>query len=188
MISFLRGEVIELNNEKITLDVGGVGYEIFCSLNTIKEISLASGISLFIQTHVREDAIVLFGFSTSVEKELFLSLIKVNGVGPKVAIKILSGATVNEFFDMIENEDVARLSKIPKVGKKTAEQLVLALRGKLVMSSQKSEVAAGVKHQIISALMNLGFKEIEVQKVVKELPDTVPFEEGLRTGLLSLGR
>ncbi len=187
MISYLNGKILELQNEHVVLDVNGVGYEAQCSQNTLKDLTDQVQAQLFIHTHVREDALVLFGFSSKNEKDLFLSLIKVNGVGPKVALKILSGATVLEFHEMIETEDISRLSKIPKVGKKTAEQLVLALRGKLTAALETVAAPIGVKKQIFSALVNLGFKEYDVQKIVKELPDTISFEEGVRTGLGTLG-
>ncbi|MES2770221.1 MAG: Holliday junction branch migration protein RuvA [Bdellovibrionota bacterium] len=190
MIAYLKGTTIHLDLETAILDVQGVGYEVLCSTNTLDRLSLGSAAHLFIHTHVREDAFVLYGFATSNEKEMFHSLIKVNGVGPKLAVKILSGTSLDHFIEMIEDEDVAGLSKIPKVGKKTAEQLVLSLKGKLkiiedVGSSSKRSVK-GTSKEILSALVNLGFKESDVQKVVQELPNDTTFEEGVRKGLSSL--
>jgi len=189
MIAYLKGTTIHMDLETAILDVQGVGYEVWCSTNTIDRLSMGSSAHLFIHTHVREDAFVLYGFATTNEKEMFHSLIKVNGVGPKLAIKILSGTTLDHFMEMIEAEDVAGLSKIPKVGKKTAEQLVLSLKGKLkiiedVASGKKSP--KGINKEILSALVNLGFKEADVQKVVQELALETSFEEGVRKGLSSL--
>lgn len=189
MIAYLKGTTIHMDLETAILDVQGVGYEVWCSTNTLDRLSMGNSSQLFIHTHVREDAFILYGFATHNEKEMFHSLIKVNGVGPKLAIKILSGTTLDHFMEMIEGEDVQGLSKIPKVGKKTAEQLVLSLKGKLKIiddnNSGKKSVK-GINKEILSALVNLGFKESDVQKVVQELPANTPFEEGVRKGLSSL--
>lgn len=189
MIAYLKGTTIHLDLETAILDVQGVGYEVLCSINSLDRLSLGQPSQLFIHTHVREDALVLYGFATSTEKEMFHSLIKVNGVGPKLAIKILSGTSLEHFMEMIEDEDVSGLSKIPKVGKKTAEQLVLSLKGKLKIiestdGTKKSH--KGTSKEIFSALVNLGFKESDVQKVVEDLSTDTSFEEGVRRGLSSL--
>lgn len=190
MIAYLKGNTIHLDLETAILDVQGVGYEVSCSMNTLDRLSLGTPAQLFIHTHVREDAFVLYGFQTSHEKEMFHSLIKVNGVGPKLAVKILSGTTLDHFMEMIEDEDVQGLSKIPKVGKKTAEQLVLSLKGKLKIIEDESPGAKkslkGTSREIQSALVNLGFKESDVQKVIQDLPSDSSFEEGVRKGLSSL--
>src|SRR5690606_35359719 len=185
---YLSGTTIQMDAETAILDVQGVGYEVLCYVNTLDHLAVGSLAKLFIHTHVREDALTLFGFLIANEKHLFHSLIKVNGVGPKLAIKILSGTTIDHFLEMIEGEDVKGLSKLPKVGKKTAEQLVLSLKGKLKLmddaSGEKSQ--KGVSKEIFSALVNLGFKDTDVQKVIQELPSGTSFEEGVRKGLSSL--
>lgn len=190
MIAYLKGTTIHLDLETAIVDVQGVGYEVFCSTNTLGRLTPGTSANLFVHTHVREDAFILYGFATSNEKEMFHSLIKVNGVGPKLAIKILSGTTLDHFMEMIEEEDVARLSKIPKVGKKTAEQLVLSLKGKLKIiedtTGEKKKLPKGTSKEIVSALVNLGFKESDAQKVVEDLPNEITFEEGVRKGLSSL--
>lgn len=190
MIAYLKGTTIHMDLETAILDVQGVGYEVWCSTNTLDRLSMGSAAQLFIHTHVREDAFILYGFATNNEKEMFHSLIKVNGVGPKLAIKILSGTTLEHFMEMIEEEDVAGLSKIPKVGKKTAEQLVLSLKGKLKImedsSNDKKKSVKGTSKEIVSALVNLGFKETDAQKVVEDLPKDTTFEDGVRKGLSSL--
>ncbi len=188
MIAYLKGTVIHMDLETAILDVQGVGYEVWCSTNTLDRLSMGAQAQIFIHTHVREDAFTLYGFATHNEKEMFHSLIKVNGVGPKLAIKILSGTTLDHFMEMIEDEDVQGLSKIPKVGKKTAEQLVLSLKGKLKLAedSDKKKPIKGISKEIVSALVNLGFKETDAQKVVEGLPKDTNFEEGVRKGLSSL--
>ena len=188
MIAYLKGNTIHMDLETAILDVQGVGYEVWCSTNTLDRLAIGTQTSLFIHTHVREDAFILYGFATHNEKEMFNSLIKVNGVGPKLAIKILSGTTLDHFMEMIEDEDVQGLSKIPKVGKKTAEQLVLSLKGKLkIMESDSTKKSKkSLNTEIVSALVNLGFKESDVQKVVEDLPKETTFEEGVRKGLSSL--
>lgn len=208
MIAFLKGFITEVTPESAHLDVNGVGYEVFCSLNTLAElqasvITAGAGATakpskpaqIYTHTHVREDALLLFGFTTKVEKNLFTTLLKVNGIGPKMAINILSGATVSQIFAMIEAEDVKALSKLPKVGKKTAEQMILTLKGKLVVAedakSAKTAAAAGFKgtptqKEITSALVNLGFRPQDVEKVVSEMEKEIELEAGIRQGLSAL--
>lgn len=200
MIGYLRGQIKERHEEGITLDVGGVGYELLCSLNTMNELFGRDEVQLWVQTYLREDAITLFGFASQLEKKMFLSLVKVNGVGPKMAVKILSGASLDQLASMIEAGDVKGLSNLPKVGKKTAEQLILALKGKLVLSpeavpskSSKAAVAGsilprftGPKADILSALVNLGFRLPDAEKVVGDLAEDIDLQQGVRQGLQAL--
>lgn len=140
MIGYLKGKIIEVTSDSALIDVNGVGYEVLASSSNLAEMQNSLGtIELWIHTHVREDALVLFGFSNKLEREMFHSLLKVNGIGPKLAINALSGATPDQIIEMIELEDVKALSKLPKVGKKTAEQMILTLKGKLVISARDSE-------------------------------------------------
>jgi holliday junction DNA helicase RuvA len=189
MIGFLRGDVVELQPEYFVLDVQGVGYEIYSSTQTIAQISEHNGksISIWIYTHVREDNIQLFGFQYREEKNLFLSLLKVNGVGPKMAIGILSGAPFDQLVDLIESADAKALSQLPRVGKKTAEQIILSLKGKLVRVPEKTaEKKSGPRQQISSALINLGFKPQLVEEYVSELSADAPVEDSIRSGLAKL--
>lgn len=193
MISSLRGRITDHDTEGVvTIDVNGVGYEVQCSTNSLDEIlaqtTSAPEVQLLIQTFVREDAISLFGFATSTEKQMFTSLVKVNGVGPKMAIKILSGATLNQLAQMIEAGDVKALSGLPKVGKKTAEQLILTLKGKLVFSEDapKRKASSKPKSEVVSALVNLGFRLQDVEKVVEDLPADLDVQAGVRRGLAAL--
>lgn len=198
MIGFLQGQVIETHDDGCVLDVNGVGYDLSSSATTLEFIMASSGqVRLWIHTSVREDAITLFAFSTALEKRMFLSLLKVNGVGPKMAIKILSAAPTDTLSHMIEAGDVKALSGLPKVGKKTAEQLVLSLKGKLVLAGddskelkKKSGVLTprfnGSRADILSALVNLGFRLPDAERVVGDLPDDVEVQTGIRTGLQAL--
>jgi Holliday junction DNA helicase RuvA len=186
MIASLRGRLQSIETETAVLDVHGVGYELHCSSMTLADLSAASPgreTHVFVVTHVREDVIQLFGFSTAGEKQLFLSLNKVNGVGPKMAQKILSGTNLDSLLSMIEAEDVTGLSKLPKVGKKTAEQIILSLKGKLVRPVTAVE---GHKKDIVSALVNLGFKLTDVEKVVATMATDTRLEDGVRLGLQAL--
>ncbi len=188
MIGYLRGEITELQPDYVVLDVQGVGYEIYCSSQTIAQISetAGKGLSLWIYTHVREDIIQLFGFQYREEKNLFLSLLKVNGVGPKSALGILSGAPYEKLVDYIESSNAKAISQLPRVGKKTAEQIILSLKGKLVRVASKVADTSGSKQQVSSALINLGFKPQLVDDYVKDLPNEISVEDSIRSGLAKL--
>lgn len=200
MIGYLAGKVIEVSTETAVVVVQGVGYEVTCSLGTLSELQALQGetAELWIQTQVREDAFQLFGFLRKIEKQMFNSLLKVNGVGPKSAINILSGASLDEITGMIENEDVKALSKLPKVGKKTAEQMILTLKGKLVVGEtegagpQRGSAGAHrgllspAHRQLSSALVNLGFRANDVDQVVAQIPKDIDLESGLKTALAAL--
>lgn len=193
MISYLRGYILDADLETVTLDVSGVGYELSCSSMTVADLSTHLGsekpITLWVYTHVREDALQLFGFVSKTEKQIFLSLIKVNGVGPKMALKILSGAPVSALMTMIENGDVRGLSQLPKVGKKTAEQIILTLKGKLVLAPDPETLSLlpiSPHDEILSALVHLGYKEAHALKVVGGLPKEIGIEEGVRRALSAM--
>jgi Holliday junction DNA helicase RuvA len=189
MIGYLKGNLVEVGTEAAIIDVQGVGYEILASLNTLSDLQslLSQEIIVWIHTHVREDAFQLFGFHSKAEKNLFLSLLKVNGVGPKGALSILSGARVEKIHEMIESGDAKALSTLPKVGKKTAEQIVLTLKGKLVMIENGSvKKAAGANPEIVSALLNLGYKPAAVEQFVSTLPRDADLEDSVRKGLIAL--
>jgi Holliday junction DNA helicase RuvA len=142
-----------------------------------------------VHTHVREDALQLFGFATETEKSLFLSLLKVNGIGPKSAVTALSGAPTTQILDWIEDSNVSALTKLPKIGKKSAEQIVLTLQGKLVRAGEAGAGASSrfvTRPQIVSALVNLGFRLPEVEKVVDQMAADTDLESGVRQGLSAL--
>ena len=190
MISFLSGQVIDREEEnQLTILCRGIGYEVLCSDNTLGDIESQKVVQLWIYTHVREDVLQLYGFSSKVEKKLFLSLLKVNGIGPKMATKILSGDTLDNIIDAIEAKDVKTLTKLPKVGKKTAEQMILTLQGALVIEkTTQTPKTPPAQQEILSALMNLGFRSSEVEEVVHALPSDIEFEQGVRESLRQLSR
>ncbi|MBX3041996.1 MAG: Holliday junction branch migration protein RuvA [Bdellovibrionaceae bacterium] len=189
MIGFIKGELLSIEGDSVLVDTGGVGYELLCSVNALTDLapSLGREVSLWVHTHVREDALQLFGFPSRSERELFLSLLKVNGVGPKMALSILSGGRPDQIADMIEGGNAKGLSSLPKVGKKTAEQIILTLQGKLVRAetAKKSSKTESQK-QIQTALLSLGFKAPRVDEFLSDLPKDIDVEEGVRRGLAAL--
>lgn len=187
MIGYLQGRPLKTDGDVLTLLVQGVGYEVHCSAGTLNDLEGKSFVELWVHTHVREDLLQLFGFSSEIEKKIFLSLVKVNGVGPKSAIQMLSGANARQICQWIEDADVKALSSLPKVGKKTAEQIVLSLQGKLTRSGANPEGGSmAARTQIVSALVNLGFRLQDVEKVVDQMPPQTDFDTGLRNGLAAL--
>jgi Holliday junction DNA helicase RuvA len=187
MIGYIQGRPVRSSGDTILVLVAGIGYELHCSKNTVDSLEGKTFVELWVHTHVREDALQLFGFINERERELFLSLLKVNGIGPKSALNILSGAQSHQLLDWIENENVSALSKLPKVGKKTAEQMILTLKGKLVRAENEAPSArTTTRAQIVSALVNLGFRGTEVEKVVDQMKPDTDLETGLRQGLAAL--
>lgn len=188
MIGYLRGKIIEVQSDSVLIDVQGVGYEVFASANTLNDflVLLGKEIIVWTHTHVREDAFNLFGFLNKEEKNLFLSLLKVNGVGPKMALSILSGGRPGDIQQLIEAGNAKGLSGLPKVGKKTAEQIILTLKGKLVSIDEKSKARSAVHTEITSALLNLGYKSQLVDQFVTSLPTDISVEDGIRRGFQTL--
>ncbi|PJD90448.1 MAG: Holliday junction branch migration protein RuvA [Legionella sp.] len=177
MIGWLKGHIIEKEQPgKIVLDVNGVGYDVETSLNTFFQIEQsAQKIELYIHTVVREDALLLYGFFNQEERALFRALIKVNGVGPKSAIAILSSISPSEFIQAIQQENAVLLTKLPGIGKKTAERLVVEMRdGMKQLSSHYDPVVpmqAKQQDEAISALEALGYKTQEAHKAVSKIDD-----------------
>jgi Holliday junction DNA helicase RuvA len=195
MIGYLKGNVLEVGAETAILEIHGVGYEVSCPGPVLQDLALHRDQpqELWIYTHLREDALHLFGFGSANEKEFFLTLLKINGVGPKMALSILSGASIEKIMAMIEAEDVKGLTQLPKVGKKTAEQMILSLKGKLVLtprgaSAQAAPVASQNLQMISSALVNLGYKINDVERVLTEFPRDMEVHEGVRRGLQVLAK
>ena len=180
MIAYLAGKIIEKEANSVIIDVGGVGYEASIPLSTFYELGEAGEeVSLRIFTYVREDTLQLFGFKTSQERELFLKLITVSGIGPKVAISMLSGMNADEIIAAIRTENLALLTSIPGIGKKTAERLVIELRDKVLAISAAAggSMASGnlnsvstneVYEDTISALVNLGYQRNAAEKAIKK--------------------
>ncbi len=169
MIAHLRGKLISKHPNQAIVECGGVGYDVTISIPTFSELgALGSDVALFIHTHVREDTLALFGFLRSEEKQLFEKLISVSGIGPKLAVTILIGMPTDQMVGAIRGNDVARLTKIPGIGKKTAERMVLELRDKLEAFGAVPTIAAisPVEEDVLSALVNLGYQRAAAEKAV----------------------
>lgn len=181
MIAFLSGKLIDKTANSVILDVGGVGYEVAIPLSTFYEIGeVGETVELRIYTNVREDAIQLFGFKTQREKELYLKLISVQGVGAKSGITMLSGMSADEMIAAVRTENLAKLTSIPGVGRKTAERLVVELRDKVGelsadISAEASMAAAagvgtdGIFDDALSALVNLGYQRSAAEKALQQV-------------------
>ena len=194
MIGSLRGKLIEKRPNQVLLEVGGVGYLVQIPLSTFTSLGpLHAESSLMIHTHVREDAFSLFGFLTSREKHCFELLISASGVGPSLALKILSGMGLDELIPAIRKGDLAQLVKIPGVGRKTAERMVVELRDKLaaidVPEAGKPATKSQLESDVSSALINLGYDEKEVENAIvkSRRPENNDFETLLRASLQILG-
>lgn len=195
MIAHVRGRLVRKEPQEAVVDVGGVGYRVAIPLSTFYRIGEAGDeVSLLTHTHVREDTLALFGFLTSGEQALFERLIAVSGVGPKLALSILSGIEAPDLVSALRTSDVARLTRIPGVGKKTAERLVLELKDKVQnLASAEEPVPAGpaaaAKEDLVSALVHLGYSRPEaergVDRALKEDPEG-RFEDLLRRTLRAL--
>jgi Holliday junction DNA helicase RuvA len=170
VIGQLRGQILRKSPQEVLLDVGGVGYRVLIPVSTFYRLGEAgASVDLRVHTHVREDALALYGFASDSEQALFERLIEVAGVGPKLAINILSGIEAPELVAALREADVARLTRIPGVGKKTAERLVLELREKMpaLAAGEAAPVAAapaGMKQDLLSALVHLGYSRGEAEK------------------------
>lgn len=171
MIGYLKGKIISSKPTQIILDVNGVGYKIGISINTFEKIVDLEQVSLFIHTHVKEDSISLFGFFTESEKEMFELLISISGIGPKIALGLLSGISVDDLKEAIEEGNVSRIVAVPGIGRKTAERLVLELRSKVddILFGDAARTQPSIKSEAISALTTLGYNFKVAEKVVREL-------------------
>ena len=181
MIAYLQGRVLTITSETAIVEVGGVGYELYCSGGAFRKITVGEMVELYTYLQVKEDGITLFGFASPKEKELFLKVISVSGVGPKMGIAILTGLSADEFTQAIATADVKRLSTVKGLGKKTAEKIVLELHGKIsaaeVMNASADPITAAMEsgaqkvspqdEEAISALMGLGFTKNESANAVK---------------------
>ena len=184
MLGYLKGFVIDSNKGRLLLDVQGVGYEVFVpSSYTFKAGDLAE---LWIHTYVREDVFNLFGFNSEREKEVFAALIGISGVGPKSAVGILSQTSDQELISWIENEDLSSLCKLPKIGKKTAQQMILSLKGKLPQQNVYEEKNNEVQKEISSALMRLGFRSAEIKSVLEKIDPQKNVKDGIYEALVIL--
>jgi len=192
MIGRIRGTLIEKQPPTICVDVGGVGYEIDVPMSTLYQMpELGAQVSLFTHLAIREDAHVLFGFSSLSERSTFRALIKVTGIGARTALALLSGMSADELADAVTRQESGRLVKIPGIGKKTAERLLLELRGKLgadLGGSAVNGAAPSSREDVLHALEALGYSSKEAAVAVKALPEGIDVSEGIRQALKSLSR
>lgn len=198
MIAHLKGIVLTKQSDRVIVDVQGVGYTVAVASNTFLELPPEGlPVSLFIYTHVREDQLTLFGFLSMKEKHLFEALITVNGVGPKLALTLLSGAAAGEIIEAIVTENIAFLKASPGIGQKVAERLVMELKGKLHWEPQnasktKSGRKGGVEtfDQALSALTNLGYTVAQAEQALRRLDWTaeIQIHDAIKEGLRQLAR
>jgi holliday junction DNA helicase RuvA len=171
MIAHLRGKLLAKHPNQAIVEAGGVGYDVTISVPTFSDLpAIGSDVALHIHTHVREDALALYGFLRPSEKLLFEKLITVSGIGPTLAIKILSGMAADEMVAAIRGNDVARLTRIPGIGRKTAERMVLELRDKLPEAGPATVPAvpaiSAIEEDVLSALVNLGYQRAAAEKAL----------------------
>lgn len=193
MIAHLRGKLISRRPNLVIVETGGVGYDVTISVPAFAELpSLGSEVALHIHTHVREDQLALYGFLRHEEKELFEKLITVSGIGPKLAITILSGMPADDMVNSIRANDLARLTKIPGIGRKTAERMVLELRDKLppVGADQVHVVPSlsATQEDVLSALVNLGYQRAAAEKALTALKDNGSFDAMFRAALGAMSK
>lgn len=182
MIAYLSGKILTKQATTVIIDVGGVGYEVNIPLSTFYDLGEAGApIQLTIHTHVREDALQLFGFKTLRERDIFLRLLSVSGVGPKLALTMLSGLSADELVNAIRHGDLVRLTRLPGVGKKIAERIILELREKIAAlaslemelgttqtaSATATKAPQSVREDVLSALVNLGYQKVAAEKAFK---------------------
>jgi Holliday junction DNA helicase RuvA len=190
MIGFLRGRLVAKQPPGLLIDVQGVGYELEAPMSTFYDLPAAGAeVGLFTHLVVREDAHVLYGFATEAERRLFRGLLKVSGVGPKIALGILSGTSVEGFLRCVETQDVDPLVRIPGVGRKTAERLLIEMRDRVKSLARPGEFAAaagvtgGVQAEAFGALVALGYKPAEVARLLKAAEGAGSTEEMIRRAL-----
>lgn len=193
MIGFLTGKIISSKPTKVVLDANGVGYIVGISINTFEKISGKETASLFIHTSVKEDSISLFGFYTESEKEMFELLISVSGIGPKIALSLLSGIQTDDLKNAIQSSDISRIVAVPGIGRKTAERLVLELRTKVdqVKEEGTTAIPMSIKNEAVSALSTLGYNSKIADNLVRNILQTQPalsLEELIKKALGELNR
>lgn len=195
MIAHLAGTLLEKHVQRLVVDVGGVGYDVQVPLSTFYAVGEPGArVTLRVHTHVREDALQLFGFVTALELTLFQRLIAVSGIGPKVALAVLSGIEPADLIRAVRGSDIARLTRIPGVGKKTSERIVVELKDRLPKmdeppASDAALETGDVRDNLLSALVNLGYQRASVEKTVDSVlrkVETREFEPLLREVLKSL--
>ena len=191
MIGRLAGLLVEKNPPHLLIDCHGVGYEVDVPMSTFYNLP-AAGEKVTLLTHlvVREDAQLLYGFGTAAEREAFRHLIRISGIGPRMALAVLSGMSVGELAQTVASQQAGRLTKIPGIGKKTAERLLLELKGKLApdLGLPGAAAASDAQADIQQALLALGYSEKEAAAALKDLPADVGVSEGIKLALKKLAR
>ena len=200
MIAFLRGRVHDKQPNRVIVDVGGIGYEVHVPLSTFYNLGdEGAEVSLRVHTHVREDALQLYGFLTELERQLFERLIAISGIGPKLAIVVLSGMETRDLVAAVQRADVARLTTIPGIGKKTAERIVLELKDRLTQiavpgpseTAPAASSADQLRSDLLSALLNLGYHRQQAEKAIEATiyaHPNVSLEHAVRAALRELMR
>ena len=179
MIGFLKGTLISQELNTLLVETGGVAYEVQVSSSISQQFKKGSFISLWIYTSLRQDSLDLYGFSTPKEKQLFLSLLKVKGIGPKMALRVLDSCSLDQFVRMISEENIKALSALPTIGKKTAQQIVLSLKEKISDTFFGSPSKSPYGDKLFFALENLGFHSSEIREVLGK----IKWEDDLKTDL-----
>jgi Holliday junction DNA helicase RuvA len=191
MIGRVSGRLLTKQPPQITVDVNGIGYEIDVPMSTLYQLpATGAEVTLYTQLVVREDAHLLYGFATEAERALFRQLIKISGIGARTALSVLSGLSVAELREAVRGQDIARMTKIPGIGKKTAERLLLELRDRLDFKGGESSgsAAAPGTGDIVNALSALGYNDREVNWAVDKLPAGLSVTEGIRQALKLLSK
>jgi len=191
VIGKVTGKLVAKNPPQVMVDVGGIGYELDVPMSTFYNLpATGEAVSLFTHLAVREDAHTLYGFGSQEERSAFRQLIRISGVGARTALSVLSGLSVAELAQSVVMQDAARLTKVPGIGKKTAERLLLELKGKLAdpLPGAGEPRAPGTPSDILNALLALGYSEKEALLAVKALPPGVAVAEGIRAALKSLAK
>jgi holliday junction DNA helicase RuvA len=192
MIGRIAGVLLEKNPPQILVDVNGVGYDVEISMSTFYNLpATGERVTLFTHLQVREDAHLLFGFGTEAERKVFRQLLKISGIGARTALSVLSGLSIGELIEAVSSQEAGRLVKIPGIGKKTAERLLLELKDKLGNEFVSTSITAREKpaaSDILNALLGLGYSDREAAAAVKQLPAGLSVSEGIRQALKSLAK
>jgi len=186
VIGWLQGKVRELDPAGfVLLETNGVGYDVSVSIQSLASLKQGEQASLYIHTHVREDQLALFGFLSAAERELFRKLNTVSGIGARMALNLMSGMPTTDLLQAIENADDTAIARTPGIGKKTAQRLILELKGKLTDSDSAAAVSDEAT-DLRSALSNLGYKPAQIDKALKEIDISIGFDKAFRAALKAI--
>ena len=189
MIGKISGRLLERHPPQVIVDVHGVGYEINVPMSTFYQLPATGGdVTLYTHLIVREDAHLLYGFASEQERHVFRQLLKISGVGARTALSVLSGLSIADLYEAVSAQDSARLIKVPGIGRKTAERLLLELKDKLDGLVVAAATAGATTGDIVNALLALGYNDKEAQWAVKQLPGSATVTEGIRQALKLLSK